>query len=217
MLTANGLPVIGMTFTQPLTGLWVATLEIASEEEVDGELVIEQEGAATSYVGVVTRTGLTAGSCYVEAVGGVGLTGDVGARSYQGATARAVIAEILAETGDALDSASTRATMITDLPYWTRATGRGTSALWALADALVARWRVQPSGAVWFGVDAWPAAPDYEFTELERDHIGQSVTIAPETIDLRPGLELANGDRVGRIIYNVGRDSYLRATYWLAE
>src|SRR5688572_1542738 len=108
MLTANGLPVISMVFTQPLTGLWVATLEIASEEAVDGELVLEQDGAVTSYTGVATRTGVTAGSCFVEAVGGVGLTGDVGARSYQGATARAVITEILAETGDTLAAASTR-------------------------------------------------------------------------------------------------------------
>jgi hypothetical protein len=216
MFTANGAPVLSMRLTFPSSGLWVATLELDSEDDVDGELLLEQDGATQSFTGAVLRTGVLAGSCRLEAVGGTGgLVEDVGARSYRNATARTVFEEVLAEAGETFDATSTRSVMTTALPYWTRAAGRGTTALWTLADALGAKWRVQPAGAVWMGVDSWPEAPEFEYVELDRELSSETVLIAPDQLDILPGMQLKNGDRVGRIVYTVTRDEPLRATYSL--
>jgi hypothetical protein len=216
MLTANGAPVIAMQLALPVSGLWVASLDLDSEDEVDGELVIEQEGAAQSLTGTVLRTGVVAGLCRVEVVGGTGgLVGDIDARSYRNATARTVFEEILASSGEVYEATSTRSAMTTALPYWTRSAGSGKQAIWSLADILGAKWRVMPSGSVWMGIDSWPVAPEFEYTELDRDLSAERVLIAPETLDIMPGMQLKNGDRVGRIVYTVTRNEPLRATYSL--
>lgn len=216
MLTANGAPVISMRLTFPLSGLWVATLELDSEDVVSGPLSLEQVGTQVAFAGTVLRSGVVAGLCRAEAVGGAGgLVGDIVASSYRDATVRSVFGELLAAAGEAFDASSTRATMATSLPYWTRAAGRASLALATLAGSLGARWRVQPSGSVWMGVDAWPTAPEFEYTELDRDHASETVLIAPDQLDILPGMQLKNGDRVGRIVYTVSRDEPLRATYSL--
>ena len=216
MLIANGAPVIGMQLTLPVSGLWVAALELDSEEEVDGELVLEQEGATQALTGTVLRTGVVAGLCRAEAVGGTGgLAGDLDARSYRNATARTVFEEILASAGEVYEPSSTRSSMTTSLSYWTRAAGGAKQALWSHPDIIDARWRIMPSGKVWMGVDSWPVAPEFEYTELDRDLSAERVLIAPETLDILPGMQLKNGDRVGRIVYTVARNEPLRATYSL--
>lgn len=216
MLTANGAPVLGMQLALPLSGLWVATLEVDSEEDITGELAFEQEGSALSFAGTVLTSGVVAGVCKLTAVAGSGgLVNDIVASHYRSTTARTVFEEILAAAGETYEVSSTRSVMTTSLPYWTRAAGRGSLALRTLADALGARWRVLPSGNVWMGLDSWAAAPEIELNELDRDGSAQTVLIAPDTIELLPGMSLPNGDRVGRIVYTITRDDPLRATYSL--
>lgn len=216
MITANGFPVIEMRLTMPLSGLWACSLDVAAEEALTGALTLEHEDSATTFAGYILRSGVVAGSCKLDAIGGAGgFARDVTARSFKDATARDVLADTLTELGETLDASSTRSTLAELLSFWTRATTRGPLALWQLADNLSAHWRVLPSGSTWMGIESWPAAPKLEMVEIDRDHAGESVLVAPETFDLLPGMLLDNGDRVGRIIYSVFRDEHLRATYWL--
>lgn len=214
MLTANGYPVIELTLRMPLSGLWVASLDVASDEALEGSLTLAQAGSGVELTGYVVSSGVVAGTCRLEAVGGAGgLVTDVEARSYQGVTARDVASELLAAVGETLDSSSTRSTVTTSLPYWTRAAGRATTALSRLADALGARWRVRPSGAVWLGLDTFPEYVDEEALELDRDARAGSVLVGAESIGLVPGVTF-RGDRVGRVEHYFSRSDPLRTVYW---
>jgi hypothetical protein len=217
VITVNGNAVLGMRLTMPVVGNWVAAVEadVAEDDDVGitGTLTIQQDGIVLR--GTVIRSGVIAGVCRFEAVGGTGgLRGDVVARSFQGVTARAILADTLAACGEVQSAASTRATLSTALPYWTRAAGRASTAVSVLADALGAHWRVTQAGQVWVGTESWPAmAADFDAVEIDSDPGAGLVVLAPENIALKPGV-LYGGRRVGRVEHTVGRDSALRTTFW---
>jgi hypothetical protein len=213
MITANGLPVLAMRLTLPVQGVWVAALQVSSDEDLSGAVTLQQDDV--TYTGTVLRGTSVNGIAAVEAVGGTGgLGGQLAARSYQGASARSIVNDLLAGVGDRLDGEATRSVLSTTFAYWTRAAGRASVALSSLTDALAARWRVLPSGAVWVGAESWPAmATDYEALEIERDPAASTVLLAPETFALLPGVTL-RGERVGRVEHVMGTDE-LRTTFWL--
>lgn len=215
MITANGAPVVGMRLTLPQSGLWVASLEVDSDEALEGALTLTQAVSGASYIGHIVAAGVVAGTCRLEAVGGSGgLTGELAARSYRDATARTVISELLASVGETLDGTSTRSVMTTALSYWTRAAGRASVALSAVVEALGAQWRILPSGAVWVGSESWPEFVDDDALELDRDARSGAVLVGADAISLTPGVAF-NGDRVGRVEHSFGRDEELRTTYWV--
>jgi hypothetical protein len=125
-----------------------------------------------------------------------------------------VIAEALAGVGEALAGTSTRSLLDTLLSFWTRTQGRASLALWTVADELDGRWRVLPSGAVWFGAETWPAYRGEEPTELGRDPASATVLLSPDAIDLGPGVTL-RGERIGRVEHLITRDEPLRTTAWI--
>lgn len=215
--TINGAEILSMRITMPSVGVWVLTAEVSSDEAITGAVTIEQDIDPQTFVGTVLRSGVdNVGVCRLEAVGGAGGLGQaVDARSYQGVTARAVLGDLLADAKEQLDSSSTRASLGTSLPYWTRAGGRASTALATLADALAARWRVLASGAVWVGLETWPKVPaSYEATEIDRDFAAQNVLLAPEAFSLVPGVMLGD-DRVGRVEHVLSQNAPLRTTYWI--
>lgn len=220
-ITVNGADVLAMTLTMPLNGTWVLSAELASDEPITGAITLENtvdDGNSVTLSGFVLRSGVVAGSCKLEAVGGAGgLVELVGARSYQSAKAREVIGDLLAEAGEALDAGSARDVLDRQLEHWTRAGGRTGTALTVLVEALGARWRVRPNGRVWVGAETWPKMPDdFDGNELDRDHAAGMVLLAPYTIALTPGV-LLEGERVGRVEHSVGRDADLRTVFWLEE
>lgn len=214
MITANEAPVLAMRLTLPAIGLWVCSLDVESEEALVGALTIAQRGF--SYAGFVVRAGVVAGRCQLEAVGGSGgiATGQVTARSYNDATVRTVLSDILSDVGEVLDAGgSTRAVLATKLPFWTRSAGRPGAAISALAQAVGARWRVLSSGQIWFGTETWPDVTDtFESLELDRASGAGSVLLAADSIELIPGVTL-RGQRVGRVEHTVGSGP-LRTTFW---
>lgn len=219
MITLSGNPVLSMRLTLPERGNWVLAAEVdvpeASDDALEGAVTLTQDDVTLS--GTVIRTGLIGGVCRLEAVGGKGgLRGDVVARSFQGLTARSILADTLGACGETQSALSTRSVLTTALPYWTRSAGRSSTALSVLADALGARWRVTHSGEVWFGLDTWPSmAEGYDADELDADPSSGLVLLGPETIALVPGVTY-QGRRVGRVEHTVGRDSALRTTFWEA-
>lgn len=214
--TINGLDVTSLRLTRPAQGIWVLSAEVASEDEVTGALTLEQDSVTMS--GTIVRSGVVAGTCRIEAVGGKGgLRSEVPARSYQGVTSKAVLSDLIAAVGEQLDASSSRAALSVTLPYWTRAMGTASSALATLVDALGARWRVLPSGLVWVGSESWPKVADsFDFIEVDRDPGAGNVLIAPESIALGPGVTLGS-DRVGRVEHVLSLEAPLRTTYWISE
>lgn len=213
MITCNELPVLSLHMALPLSGLWVAALEVASDELISGAITLEQD--TLSYAGYVVASSWSSGTCRIEAVGGAGgMIRDVEARSYRDATVRTVAGELLAAVGESLETTSTRTVTSATLTYWTRAAGRAALAMSALASSQGARWRVLPSGAVWLGVDAWKTAYRAAgMLELDRDGPAGTVLMASDTIGLVPGVTVGT-DRVGRVEHSFGRDEAPRTTYW---
>lgn len=213
MITANGEPVLALRLTLPVQGVWVASMQVSSDVDMSGTLTLEQD--VVRYTGAILAGKSVNGVVQLEAVGGAGGLGKtLAARSYQSATARAIVTDLLASVGERLDSSATRSVLSASFAYWTRAYGRASIALSALVDVIAARWRVLPSGAVWVGDDSWPAvASDYDALELERDSAAGTVVLAPETIALAPGVTL-RGERVGRVEHAMSGDQ-LRTTFWL--
>lgn len=217
LVRANGADVCAMQLTLPVNGRWVLSAHVDTDELVEGALKVEADGL--TLVGTVLRSGVVAGGCRIEAVGGKGGIGkDVPARSYQGVAAKAVIGDLLAAVGETLDPSSSAKVLGTRLPYWTRAAGRAGTALSAIVEAIDARWRVLPSGAVWVGLETWPKVDedDYDADELDRDHGAGMVLLAATTIALRPG-QLLGKDRVGRVEHVMDHEAHLRTVYWTEE
>lgn len=214
LVTANGKHVLALRLTFPFAGAWVAGLEADTDDALTGAVELVDDDV--HLFGTVVRSGALAGSCKAEIVGGKGgLMTDVPSRSYQGMSARVIVNDLLASVGERLDSTSTAAVLTTPLSYWTRAAGRAGTALTTLADALGARWRVLPSGTVWFGREAWRASPEsLEAVEMDRDDAAGTVLLAPDTIGLYPGVTFA-GRHVGRVEHSFERDQPLRTTFWV--
>jgi hypothetical protein len=214
LITCNALPVLGLRLMLPRTGVWTAALELDAEEAVTGAVEILDEGV--SYVGTVVSSGVLAGVCRAEVVGGAGgFRKDVPSRSYVGVTARTVLADLMAAVGERLDAQATRTVLAAALPYWTRAAGRAGTAMQDLADALGASWRVLPGGNVWMGQELWSEAEEgIGGVEMDRDDGAGTVVLAPDTIGLAPGVTL-EGRRVGRVEHFFAREAPLRTTFWV--
>lgn len=209
--TCNGSPILSLRLSLPPVGNWVAEVDVDSDTELTGPIEIADE--AVTYTGVVApgRSGLFVGHWRAYVVGGAGgLAQDVEARSYQRVTAMDVVSDLLGTVGETLSAASTRAALSQPLTYWTRSAGRASVALTALCEALGARWRVLPSGEVWVGTETWPdVAPPLE---LDRDDPQGSRLLAPDTLELVPGVSL-DGFHVGRVEHTI-EDNRLRTTVW---
>lgn len=217
-ITVNGADILSMTLTMPAVGTWTLSAELATDDVISGAIKVENENVSLSGYVLPGRSGVVAGVCMIEAIGGKGgLVKALEARSYQSAKAREVIGDLMASAGESLDPGTARGVLDYQLAYWTRAGGRAGTALTVLAEALGARWRVRSSGGIWIGAEAWPkVAEDYGALELDRDHAAGSVLLAPDTIALAPGV-LLEGERVGRVEHSVGRDSELRTVFWLED
>lgn len=216
LLTCNGQPVVGGILSFPPVGNWFASLEVASTEAISGAVRIADSAVTLS--GTTIRSGYAYGLARVDVVGGKGgLRRDVPARHFSSTTARVVAADTIAAAGEALDGKSSGALLGSRLPFWSRYKGSASEALSTLAASLGGVWRVMDSGAVWFGTEAWPKAPEsMDGTELDRDGAAGTVTIAPDTIALRPGFALS-GTRVGRVEHYLEPDGPLRTVFWVSE
>jgi hypothetical protein len=217
-LACNGLSVVEGRVTLPRVGVWVANLDIVADDDdpLAGAVEITDDGIG--YFGTVLRSSAVSGSCRALVVGGAGgFSKLVDARSYQRATGKTIVADLLAAVGERLDASATHAKLSEVLPYWTRGTVRAGSALASIVEALGLTWRVLPSGATWVGEDAFTKQADAEaHLELDQDGSAGLVELAPDAAILQPGMVL-KGRRVGRVEHLVTREKSLRTTFWIAE
>lgn len=207
MTTVNGFPIIGGAISMPRRGAWVAHLHVDTTTELVGPIVIATDGFTLR--GTAVRSSVFAGDVHVFAVaGGGGLQSNVDRRGYTLMPGRTIATEALAEVGEALDPSSDAAL---DAPLkWARHEGTADTAVTALAEHLDLSWRVEPSGLVWLGVDAYPNAPTtFESSILDRNDATGRIVLGCAFPWLLPGTTF-EGLRVEHVVHEIG-DSRVRS------
>ncbi len=202
VITANGFPVMGLTFTRYFRGRWVCDLDVGSEEALTSPVTITDTASDFVAIGSVYRGGEHLDQAFTRVVGGAGgLREQLRARSYRAVPARVPIMQVLSETGEALAKTADAVLLRTLLPYWSRVGGLGELALTALTTKLGATWRTLLDGTVWIGTDTWPAIA-LEDEPLERHLREGRYSVGAEALDpaIAPGVLLFDR-RVSTVIW----------------
>ncbi len=184
LVTLQGDAVLSGTVARPLSGAWVARLEVDTVAEPLGPMTLSLAG--TLLAGTISQASVFASRVRCVLVGGAGgLATVLPAKFYRSVTLRTVIVDTLIAAGERFSATSDPAVYGQALPAWARTAGTTAQAL----DALVAKvpgasWRVLADGSIWVGRVAW-AAKSLTFETL-------SETLAENGIDLRA--EIATAD-----------------------
>jgi hypothetical protein len=188
-----------------LRGVWTATVE-TGDPAPTGAVTVElagEDGTVDTFAGVVRPgSGEDAGRSRLWIVGGAGgLAGQLVARDYtapRGVGADLVVGRMLADLGEQLAPSSELAGLVVE--RWHRGGLTGRQALTLFADRLGLDWRVLASGAVWLGVDSWPAADALAGFVERVDHDARVIHCRPDGARLRPGVTVL-GERIHRVRY----------------
>lgn len=208
--TLGGAPLLEARLVMGLTGAWTAYCQASSDTELTGRVVLDDGGI--QFRGTARAGGVHGNRARVLLVGGAGgLSNTLPAKHHRSTPARAVIEDILRESGEtlALDSDST--VLSTLLPFWTRQEGKAGQLLTTLCqDELGANWRVKRDGTVWVGRDSYP--------EQNLDHVLEAydpserlAVIATDRAELLPGMTF-RGQQVRRVAHLIAERS--RSEVW---
>jgi len=199
LINVNGFPIIRGSIRRPRIGVWNADLVVDCTSDISGAVTIATEDGAFSLAGVAYRMGVFQATLSMKVIGGTGRLsippGGIGTsispKSYQGATARLVVNDILAACGETLAATSDAATLNTVLRRWVVTAGSGKDALARLLEQFQdISWRVLADGTVWIGSETWPSAPTTQFDILER-HFGEGrILIGSQQPWLMPGTKI---------------------------
>lgn len=225
-VTLNGSAVLKGRLLLKRRGNWLAYLdELDMDAAPSGEVTLRWLG--TECKGYVLRSGLADGVVSAQVIGGRGGGGKLlPAKMYDYQFPLSmVLDDILRDAGEALSAAADQAVLTRSMARYVRLAGDLGHQLDQLADRVGAVWRFLPDGSVWFGVDAWPAAPAFEH-ELRAEWTPATniVPIAPEALGVLPGQrytgpakrpDLAMDVRVATAAYSITPDSSLAELYAL--
>lgn len=154
MNTCNGKPLASCVLTAPRVGVWVADLEVDTDEAITGAVELDLEGS--SWRGTVARGGVELGRWRGRIVGGAGGLGAVlGPTAFADTDLRAVLSETLRDAGEQL--AETSATLDASVTRWARMAAPASHTVADIAHAAGCAWRVLADGTVWVGAETWEA------------------------------------------------------------
>lgn len=169
----------------PLSGVWVADLDVDTDTELAGQVVVTADGQ--SFTGTIIAGAVSHGLWRGRIVGGAaGLRAEIPARAYRGALLADVLADVLAEAGETADPSS--AALDVNAQLWHRLAGPASATVADVARAAGLSWRVTPAGAVWVGAEAWPDAPDGDVTLVDTDPRRSTYTVSGDVWTILPGL-----------------------------
>lgn len=210
------LPVRGGMLRMGPRGNWLATVLVAGQvRPVDGEAarveVTREDGTVDTFAGSVRRSSIAPNTVdlSVTIVGGKGHLIDLvlPARHSTAGTAPTlpaglVLAAIAQDAGEALAPGVEAAADALPVPRWTRVAGEATDALDTFADVLGQAWRVHADGAIWVGVETWPAfeAADLGATYWMGSPRDGTVLYSTDGARLRPGMTI-DGARIVEVTY----------------
>lgn len=198
--TLNGLAVTEGSIVFPLDGAWTATLTLEGAEAPAGRVSLVGPGLDLS--GTIMGGGSAYQRTTLRVVGGAGsLIRSIGPRWWRNAPLRLPLGDACDAAGETLSPTSATDLLSIHLAAWTRAEGKASRELDALAKIAGAVWRVRDDGSIWFGVDTWAT--------LEIDHRVTDVHVADrwrelalEDCSIRPGVVLS-GMKLGRVTYRI--------------
>jgi len=197
--------ILSLDLEMPLRGVWTASVE-TGDPAPSGAVVVEiagEDGTADTFAGVVRPgSGEDGGRSRLWIVGGAGgLSGELVARDYtapRGVAAELVVGRMLADLGEQLDSTAELSGLVVD--RWHRGGLTGRQALSLFAERLGMGWRMLASGAVWMGVESWPAADALAGFVERVDHDARVIHCRPDSARMRPGVTVL-GERIHRVRY----------------
>ncbi|WP_437591487.1 hypothetical protein [Sorangium sp. So ce1000] len=200
--------ILSLDLELQLRGVWTATVE-TGDPAPTGAVTLElaaEDGSVDTFSGVVRPgSGEHAGRSRLWVVGGAGgLASELVARDYtapRGVGADLVVGRLLADLGEQLDPTVELSGLVVE--RWHRGGLTGKQALSLFAERLGLDWRVLASGAVWLGVDSWPAADTLAGFVERVDHDARVIYARPDSARLRPGVTVL-GERIHRVRYLLG-------------
>jgi hypothetical protein len=162
-------------------GAWHVDLRVPDEDAKQGRVTVVIGSRTLS--GTAVRTGAFAGSTQVRVAAGAGGLGvSARPRHYDSPSVRIVLADLMADAGEALSATSDAAVLALALESWST-TARPVGAvirdlLGAAAPA--ATWRALDDGTFWVGTDAFADAglDASTYQVLDRSREENSVTVA---------------------------------------
>lgn len=201
--------------TFPLYGAWRGTVSVHSPNApISGQVILsfaDNEGSGTPVLLVGYVALGTGGSRYQETadvvvVGGFGGLSDViEPRSYQSATAKMIVDDIMTATGESLSLLSDMDALAQSLQWWVRPRGTAGAGLTDLCRHLGLVWRVQLDGRTWIGRETWPDVK-YSADILDHDTAQRTLTIDSEYPSILPGM-IWQGQKVQQVGIQVGAES----------
>lgn len=215
----NGFPVVRGHIAMPLIGAWHADLVVATQDITpfaQGVLVDFNDGELL-FGGTVRRADIVADAYVLRMVGGYdGLQSEIGPKSYQTATLRTVLSDILSETAESLAPDSSIDVLNTTFNKWIRMTGPAHQALQNLIEygPEAALWRIKPDGDLWVGVDHWPES-EAEWVLVSSDPNVGRITVAANIPAIFPG-QTVNERKVEYALHSLSPDGF-RSTLRLSD
>jgi len=198
ILSCNTSNVVYGRIRMPRVGLWDAQLKLdTSTSFAQGQSVTiatASDPTTFSVVGTVMQAGVFDGVTQVRAIGGGGgLSIVVPAKSYQGATVKMVLSDLLAAVGEKLSPTSDTGAMRTVLKFWSRTAGRANVAFYRVLEELPGiAWRALPDGTIWVGTETYPAAPTKISLTLRERWFGEGrAVVSAQYPFLLPGYTVA--------------------------
>ncbi len=166
-ITANGVTVSEARIVSSLTGAWHVDLFAQSGDAITGAVTVDLAGTL-SLKGTVIAGGPYVESLYLRVVAGKGgWSSPCSPKFYQGAALGTILADLLAQGGEALSTtsdASARAVVLGAFASTSGTVGANVRALMAYAPAGTS-WRFLADGTFWIGPETWPAfGEDYQVT-----------------------------------------------------
>lgn len=220
LVKANDLDVVEARISLPRIGVWHVDAKIdgADDAIADGDAVEVVIGdAALTLKGTAARAETYLGALQVRVVAGVnGFEKTVAAKSYQKATVKIVLDDILRAAGEARSSTTDAAVLATELVRWTVGEQPAGAALRALLEAApdASAWRMLPDGTLWAGAETWPAST-VSAVVLARHPREARLELGVESPTLLPGTTL-DGEKIDRVEHVITADA-IRTTAWLAD
>jgi hypothetical protein len=207
LTTFNGSAVIEADLSMPRVGAWVGRLVVQASEIATGLATLKIGSAElTCYA---HRATVYQGRATAMLVGGRAgrLEEATRAQAFRPAPAAVVLGSTLLEAGETLATSSNLVLLAKFLPRWTRLARPAGAELAALALHLGASWRFLDTGALWFGLDTFPAyeLPDRIIVGDDPDR--RRMTVAGSVVHLlRPGITF-EGRRVSGVALRLTPES----------
>lgn len=217
MLALNGVGVSAYTFASPLIGAWHADLTASTNDvtQVTGKQSLSVNDGALTLVGTATAVGDFADTVRLRFVAGNGGLGKPSTpKSYQQATVKIILGDLLAAAGETLSNTADASVLATVLSAWTVSNQAVGGSIKRLMAKVGASWRMLADGTFWCGQESWPDA-GVDFGVVVQDNAHQQIKVTTEAPLLMAGQSLG-GFHCAYVESEV-KPSSVESTIWIGD